>query len=447
MAGALALAVACNGGAGAAQWWLSSAALCLGGAAFWLFHPVSGRAPAPSGALLAAALALPCFAALQTVPLPLSVLRVISPQTAAVVNSTESVLPATAFAPLSLAPAASIQHFARMAACLMVFLLIRALVWRRPDRPWRPVLPIVVLAVLEAVLGLAQFYSGAPLAHGTYVNRNHYAGFLEMALPFACLYPMVVLHRLRSSSHFPLRPALLACCGLGAALLILLAVFYSLSRMGFAAALLVVFLCTAGGMKCLWRGASRVAIRRALVAGCLMLVALGFLLLAPSGLISRFGEVSKGDAGDARDRLALWKETMPLIAAYPLFGCGLGSYESAFMRYKISGPTITDDFAHNDYLQYLAELGAVGFAIAAVLFLAVAGATIHAIRRHSNPEGRLLALACAASLAAIFLHSTVDFNLYIPANALCLAWICGIATSTTFSSVDERTARGNVFED
>jgi hypothetical protein len=38
-------------------------------------------------------------------------------------------------------------------------------------------------------------------------------------------------------------------------------------------------------------------------------------------------------------------------------------------------------------------------------------------------------MACTGSFAAILLHSFVDFNLYIPANAMLLAWIAGIAAA------------------
>jgi Fe2+ transport system protein B len=48
--------------------------------------------------------------------------------------------------------------------------------------------------------------------------------------------------------------------------------------------------------------------------------------------------------------------------------------------------------------------------------------------------GRALAIACIAAIVAILAHSFVDFNLYIPANAMVLAWICGMAVSVMFSS-------------
>ena len=83
------------------------------------------------------------------------------------------------------------------------------------------------------------------------------------------------------------------------------------------------------------------------------------------------------------------------------------------------------DYAHNDYLQGLAELGIVGFAILAVLLGALVREFIRAIRRSVQPA---LALAAAGALADVAAHSFTDFNLHIPANALVAAWIAGIAS-------------------
>jgi hypothetical protein len=95
---------------------------------------------------------------------------------------------------------------------------------------------------------------------------------------------------------------------------------------------------------------------------------------------------------------------------------------------------VTDGYAHNDYLQSLAELGLVGFLIVATLIAAVLFHAIRAAARDATPDGPARATACVASIAAILLHSTVDFNLYIPASALVLAWISAIASAAMFSS-------------
>jgi O-antigen ligase len=156
------------------------------------------------------------------------------------------------------------------------------------------------------------------------------------------------------------------------------------------------------------------------------LVLAGFVFLPPDKLIARFAQLVSTDELTAGGRAQLWAETIPLIRAYPVFGCGLGGYETAFSRFKVSGVLVTDDFAHNDYLQLLAELGVVGFVIGATLAFSVVRMAVRRAVRSADPGARYFAVACAGALAAILLHSFADFNLYIPANAMLLAWIAGM---------------------
>jgi O-antigen ligase len=157
-----------------------------------------------------------------------------------------------------------------------------------------------------------------------------------------------------------------------------------------------------------------------------MLVLASLVFLAPDKLIRRFAQIASVEGLTAEGRTKLWAETVPLIRSYPVFGCGLGGYETAFSRFKVSGVLVTDDFAHNDYLQLLAELGLVGFTIGAVLAVSVVRMALSKAVESEDQEERNFAVACVGSLAAILLHSLVDFNLYIPANAMLLAWIAGM---------------------
>jgi O-antigen ligase len=159
------------------------------------------------------------------------------------------------------------------------------------------------------------------------------------------------------------------------------------------------------------------------------LVLAGFVFLPPERLIQRFAEFVSTDGLTSEGRTELLVETIPLIRAYPVFGCGLGGYETAFSRFKISGVLVTDDFVHNDYLQLLAELGAIGFVIGAALAFSVVRITLRSAVKSSDPEARYFGVACLGALFTIALHSLVDFNLYIPANALLLAWISGMTIS------------------
>jgi O-antigen ligase len=209
------------------------------------------------------------------------------------------------------------------------------------------------------------------------------------------------------------------CAGLGAAAVMLAGGLGSLSRTGFMAPLfgvLVMGIVAWRGSG--WRQAGLVAGLAAVLAGC-------FVFLPADQLIARFAEMPPA----AAERTELWKESLALVREYPVFGCGLGGYESAFLKHKVAVPMVADDHAHNDYLQFLIELGAVGFGIGAALMVMVGRRMWRAAAREEEAGGRYLAIGCIGALAAIGLHSVVDFNLYIPANAMLLAWICGVGAS------------------
>jgi O-antigen ligase len=95
---------------------------------------------------------------------------------------------------------------------------------------------------------------------------------------------------------------------------------------------------------------------------------------------------------------------------------------------------VRDQFAHNDYLQYLIELGALGS-----LLVVAAGACIvfRAGRSAMRTDGdqRALAAACCGCFTAVLLHSAVDFSLQIPANGLLLAWVAGLACALRANSL------------
>jgi len=84
------------------------------------------------------------------------------------------------------------------------------------------------------------------------------------------------------------------------------------------------------------------------------------------------------------------------------------------------------DYAHNDYVQGLAELGIIGFAIIATVAIVSLSAALRSIRKS---ESTYLGLACVGAITAIAVHSAADFNLYVPANAAVFAWILGISAS------------------
>jgi len=396
----------------------------------WSLARRKDQAPLPDRALRWTAALLPAYALLQVVPLPVAVLRVLSPARAQMVDALGPIGAKVGFASLSVVPAGTFQYFLLVSGYLVVFLLARGLMSSFGDRPWVVTWPLIAIAALEAGLGLWQYFGGTgeQARWGTYANHNHYAGFLEMALPFAVMYPLAVLRRASSRLQSPLAPTRAACGVWALAGLMFAGVVYSFSRMGFIAtlsSLLVMGILALGIRQLSWVTVSRR--RKWVTTGFFAgLVLVSFVFLPPDRLVQRFAELVSSDELTAGARTHLWAETIPLIRAYPLFGCGLGGYETAFSKFKVSGVLETDDFAHNDYLQLLAELGLVGFLIVAGLAFFVVRMAVRGAVRSSDPEARYFAVACTGALAAILLHSLADFNLYIPANAMLLAWIAGM---------------------
>ncbi len=412
---ALAYAVYDYGGVLPLSWNVCLATVGLVVPLYFLLTPRSEVAPRLRGPLRWALAAFPCYVAFQLLPLPVGLLRVVSPSRAELLDAVSRVIPGSSFSPLSIFPEATFAHLLRISAYAAVFLVMREMSWRLRGSRWILAGVLIVIAAGEGGYGIAQYASLGNAANGTYVNRNHYAGLLEMIFPFALLYPFRLLYGRAGVGR-----TTLAALSMISAAVILLGLICSFSRMGFVSCLSSVL--ALAGIELYRTGFFK--LRSGLMVGLLMItLLLGLLFLAPEALVERFSKTGM----DQISRTDRWRETLPFIAAYPVFGAGLGAYESGFLKYKISMPNFTAQFAHNDYLQLLAELGLIGFVIAAVLMTCILGDAMWASLHCTESEDRLLALACAGAITAILVHSLADFNLYIEANATVLAWISGIA--------------------
>jgi len=374
---------------------------------------------------------LPVYAALQIIPLPTGLVAALSPARGQVLDSLGPLGASAPYASLSVFPAGTLQHLLLICGYVAVFLLVRELMWFFSDRPWLLALPLVGIATWQAVLGMTQYWSlGDIFARGNYANRNHFAGLLELALPFALAYPLAFFRGRDRRSGVSATDALKASVSWAIAAALLVGIMFSLSRMGFISAIFsllvtgILIVLSSEPARRIATGATRWAA----IGLVLTLVLTTFLFLPPDQLVQRFARIAS-DEGSQEGRAELWGETMKLVRAYPIFGCGLGGYESAFPKFKVSGPLVSDDHAHNDYLQLLAEMGVIGAAILLVLAATTVRAAFRIALSASDPPTSSLALACAASLSAILLHSTADFNLYIPANAMVVCWIAAMATA------------------
>ncbi len=288
-----------------------------------------------------------------------------------------------------------------------------------------------------------RFYVGS--ATDTYINHNHFAGLLEMILPLALglayYYWQSARHRFRRRTWRSLlesigQPEIVKCfLLLLAAMVLLVAIVFSFSRMGMISAIVSL-----GAMAAIvWIGRRRSRLPLALI---LLLLAGGIAAAVWVGVgpvVEHFEQLPQNEplVSTTQGRVAPWTGTLKLVRAHPWTGVGLGCFEYAFTAVQSAQLTYLVDHAHNDYLEVTAELG---LPCAALFFAAIfwlAARPLGASLRARSGLARALALGSFGAVVALLVHSVADFNLYIPANALVFAVMLGIGYAM---SLDESAA-------
>jgi len=249
-------------------------------------------------------------------------------------------------------------------------------------------------------------------ASGTYICPNHFANLLELLLPFslALLCTPAAGSSLRMLAGYSLP-------------LFLLALALTQSRSG-----LLAMTAGLGLTGCLMAARkSRKLLLMLVVAIPLLALAAGALLWAISpDMQARLQGMQPGNMDpSASFRVMLWKDTLSMIQARPLLGFGPGSYQWVYPAHQGHALQFWVDFAHNEYLQTMAEYGIFGFLLltaawltGAFRFLRVWATTV------STTEIRLVA-ALAGSVAAACVHALFDFNFHLHANLHVLALLAG----------------------
>lgn len=382
---------------------------------------------------------------IQLIPLPHSLLKVLSPDTYDVYQSLHSggfaELRDGSWKTLSFVPGLSLYELVKY----IFYLLFGYLVFKhvRSRREVRIFVHVMILcAVAQSFYGLAEFLGGTEKvlgvrkmayigsATGTYLNRNHFAGFLEMIFPLSVGYMLAKANFFSMKRGMTLKEKVLwfsqerlqECVVYGiAAILIGMGIFFSRSRTGIFVFLVTIFLMivalsVAGGRRREGRRRERRERRFVKVIRTVALVVLfAVVVIGAQPIIERFSWEEL--AGEARP--TFFQNTAEMIGNYPLFGTGLGSYIYAYAMYekKSFGGRVVDH-AHNDYLELMAESGVVA-AVSLILFgFGAVGYLFVRWMRRRDYVVRGVVLGCMAGVAAILIHSFTDFNLHIPANAV-----------------------------
>ncbi len=271
------------------------------------------------------------------------------------------------------------------------------------------------------IYGQATPYVTTPF--GSYVNHNHFAGLVGMGAVLAA--GLAVAHARRRNA---MSPAALASGG--AALGLAAAHLASRSRGG-----LVALLGGLTALGALWLAAVslRGGRRRSAgaVGGVAVVLMVGFGVAAiPSATRRHLASAFAGPVdGSGVYRVDVAAATMRAFADRPLMGWGLGAYEDAVPAYKRGHGDVRVRHAESDVLELLAEGGLAGLVLVAWLMVEVLRGLRNRVTISRDQFRNALALAAAGGAATLLVHSLLDFNLRLPANALVFAALAGLAAS------------------
>jgi O-antigen ligase len=213
------------------------------------------------------------------------------------------------------------------------------------------------------------------------------------------------------------------------AIFIFIAIVFSLSRMGLVTAVFSIF-----SVALLTRFAKSIGrVNWKLILGSVFLAALIVVWIGVRPIAEHFARLTADESvfvsESAEGRLDVWRDAAKLVRLHPLTGIGLGCFEFAFTRFQSSQLMLIVDHAHNDFLELTVELGVPASLLLLSLILSILFGGLRAAVRLSSRRDTALAIGCVSGIFALLLHSFVDFNLYIPANAVVLAVLLGICRS------------------
>jgi O-antigen ligase len=390
--------------------------------------------PTAARQLLLLAMIFVAIVALQLVPLPHGLWAHLGPR-ARISQDLESLGVHGSAQPLSLTPGASLASLLKVIPPLALFC---AMVRLGAYRPMYMAIALIAGTLAGIMLGALQVGSALPQespwylyedtnwgkAVGFFANADHMATLLVVTIPFVAA--IIATAKMASVQRF----SAVATVAFGVSLVIVVGLALNGSLAGYGLALPVI---VASALIVL---PSRLGMRRWILclAGLLTIAAIAGLETTSIGS----GKLGHHAASAAQSRAEILSTTAQASRDFMPLGSGFGSFDSVYPLYEQVGD-ITPTYvvhAHNDYAEFLLELGFPGI-ILILIFLAWWSIAVWRIWR--TAEARPFARAAAIASAAILVHSLVDFPIRTAAVSACFAMCMALLAETrAASATDEK---------
>jgi O-antigen ligase len=383
----------------------------------------------------------------QLIPLPSGVVKILSPKTfelRQLLSCTKLSLPPSSIStsfpssgPLSLFPFATQVEFFKWLSLIGFFLfLVYGGLLDDTRIKNRLIIVIMLMGAGEAFYGMIEFFSGhrhilflddsfsISSVTGTFINKNYFAGYLLMVIPLSMGFLLSRLAAQRNHfygwrqrlSSFDGKNLLI---GFGIILMVL-GLLFSASRMGIISLLISFSL-----LGILFRDRQK---GKRLSKTSILLIGLALLWAGWIGLdaiISRFLSAPE----DFKMRWMLWGDTLRILKDFPVFGSGLGTFPHIFPMYRSFHIQGIFTHAENDFLQFISDVGLLGFGMLLIAFIFFLSKAVSRIRSMSPADSslRYIGLGSLVGMFALMFHSVVERNIQIPANAFLFTFIFSLA--------------------
>ncbi len=382
----------------------------------------------------------------QTLPLSPTWVKSLSPHTFELYQVARDAVPAVKESmPLSLDSDATFAAGIRsLFLTAMFLLLVQCLDCRRRLKVF--CFAIVVSGFFQAVYGsftalsgIAYPFVGQGVATGTFVNRNHLAGYLEMALAMGmALLLMGSRHGGMQGGLRGMLKILLSKKALVRLMVIMMVagLILTRSRMGntaFFSSLLVT-------------GSLAISISKYFRTRAFFLLLISVILVDILMLGQWFGLENVAErlrqtsmVSEHRDEVDIY--VVPLAKDFWLTGAGAATFMHVFPAYAQEDLGVLYDHAHNDYLELYAELGIIGFVPLATFVVLGFCQSLCALQCEHRSHVRAIGFGGCMGIISLSIHSAVDFNLQIPANAMLFMAV--IAIVYVAQCAHDNTVRGS----
>ena len=375
---------------------------------------------------------------LQLLPLPPFIIELLSPTR---FENYTAVHSQGQWFPLTENLFASITFFLKSMSYVLVFIITLLLVNSRERVKWLA-WALIYSALFQAMYGSIMTLSGLEYgffvkkyayignATGTFINRNHLAGYLNMALAMAIGLLIAGIKKdevLRTVRQW-VRKITQLLLSRKAQLRIYIAVMtvalvLTHSRMGNIAFFISL---TVTALLSLWLSSHAKRLMAILV---ISIIVIDVLIVSTWFGLEKVAERLEKTSVETETRYEVAQATLGYWQDYLLFGSGAGTYQYVFPKYRTPDISSFYNHAHNDVLQLASETGLVGILLLVSIVLYSWFTAIRAMALRRDPLSIGLAFAATMGILALSIHSFVDFNHQIPANAatfmviLALAWI------------------------